>query len=237
MTPEYNVQSICLGYNRVVIGMRSGTILETMISETDAQGNIVGKKHNFDANTKIRKWMKCTDDQIPIAVAIDMVSEKIFSMTEAGKFTAWDLVNFDVMYQKDFHKTAQNIIAFKHSNKILLVFDNDILVLGSNISEGYDELKEYELKLNKISDAKLNNNEKILGVASTSSSTPEVSLYETEDGFAKLTTFYGFKTAIRYIDFSTDNYYLQVEDQIGEVQLFEIESARLIANDAVDFEL
>ena len=60
----------------------------------------------------------------------------------------------------------QNIIAFKHSNKILLVFDNDILVLGSNISEGYDELK-----LNKISDAKLNKNEKILGVASTSSST------------------------------------------------------------------
>lgn len=98
MTPEYNVQSICLGYNRVVIGMRSGTILETMISETDAQGNIVGKKHNFDANTKIRKWMRCTDDQIPISVAIDMVSEKIFSMTEAGKFTAWDLVTFDVMY-------------------------------------------------------------------------------------------------------------------------------------------
>lgn len=74
-------------------------------------------------------------------------------------------------------------------------------------------------------------------MASTSSSTPEVSLYETEDGFAKLTTFYGFKTAIRYIDFSTDNYYLQVEDQLGEVQLFEIESARLIANDAIDFEL
>jgi hypothetical protein len=67
-------------------------------------------------------------------VAIDMVSEKIFSMTEAGKFTAWDLVTFDVMFQKDFHKTAQNIIAFKHSNKILLVFENDILVLGSNIS-------------------------------------------------------------------------------------------------------
>ena len=98
-------------------------------------------------------------------------------------------------------------------------------------------MKEYELKLNKISDAKLNSTERLLGVASTSSSTPEVSLYETEDGFAKLTTFYGFKTSIRYIDFSTDNYYLQCEDQIGEVQLFEIESSRLISNDAVDFDL
>lgn len=114
--------------------MRSGTILETMISETDVNGNIIGNKHNFDGSSKIRKWMMCIDDQTPIAVAIDMVSEKIFSMTEAGKFTAWDLVSFDVIFQKDFHKTAKNIIAFKLSNKVLLVFDNDILVIASNIN-------------------------------------------------------------------------------------------------------
>ena len=152
--------------------------------------------------------MRCCDHESPISIAVDMVSEKIFSMTAAGLFTTWDLVSFDVVYQKDFHKVAQNIIAFKLSNKVLLVFDNDILVLGANISSGYDELKEYELKLNKISDAKLNSTERLLGVASTSSSTPEVSLYETEEGFAKLTTFYGFKSSIKYIDFSTDNFYL-----------------------------
>lgn len=101
-------------------------------------------------------------------------------MTAAGLFTVWDILTFDVIFSKDFHKVATNIIAFKLSNKVLLVFDNDILVLDSNINNGYDELKEYELKLNKISDAKLNSNEKLLGVASTSSSTPEVSLYETE---------------------------------------------------------
>jgi len=33
MNPEYNVQSICLGFNRVVVGMRSGSILEVPISE------------------------------------------------------------------------------------------------------------------------------------------------------------------------------------------------------------
>jgi len=28
MNPEYNVQSICIGLNRIVVGMRSGSILE-----------------------------------------------------------------------------------------------------------------------------------------------------------------------------------------------------------------
>lgn len=130
-----------------------------------------------------------------------------------------------------------NIIAFKLANKVLLVFENDIIVVDANQSNGYDELKEYELKLNKVSDAKLNSNEKLLGVASTSASTPEVSLYEVNEGFAKLTTFYGFKASIKYIDFSTDNYYLQCEDNLGEVQLFEIESSRLINTDAIDFDL
>ena len=90
-------------------------------------------------------------------------------------------------------------------------------MLDANVNNGYDELKEYELKLNKISDVKLNSNERLLGVASTSSLTPEVSLYETEDGFSKLSTYYGFKASIKYIDFSTDNYYLQCEDNLGEV--------------------
>lgn len=194
-------------------------------------------KQNQDPKSKIRKWMKCIDHEKPISCAVDMLSHRVFTMTAAGLFTVFDLLNFDVIFQKDFHKIAQTIIAFKQQNKVLCVFDNDIMVLDANLNNGYDELKEYELKLNKISDAKLNTNEKLLGVASTSSSTPEVSLYECKDGFAKLTTFYGFKASIKYIDFSTDNYYLQCEDNLGEVQLFEIESSRLINSEAIDFEL
>ena len=31
--PEYNVQSVSIGYNRIIIGMRSGSIYEVTISE------------------------------------------------------------------------------------------------------------------------------------------------------------------------------------------------------------
>ena len=108
-------------------------------------------------------------------------------------FSVFDLATFDIMFTKDFHKQSQNIIAFRRSNKVLLVFESDIFVLDANLKNGgYVELKEYELKLNKISDAKLNSIETLLGVASTTGVVPEVSIYETEKGFEKLTTFYGF---------------------------------------------
>jgi len=130
MNPEYNVQSICLGLNRIVVGMRSGTIQELPISED----NSAMIRPNMDKKTKIRKWMKCIDHEVPISVAVDMVSQRIFTMTAAGLFTVWDILTFDVIFSKDFHKIANNIIAFKLSNKVLLVFDNDILVLDSNIN-------------------------------------------------------------------------------------------------------
>lgn len=130
--------------------------------------------------------MKCIDHEMPISVGVDLVSRKVFTITKAGLFTVWDLLTFDVVFQKAFRKTAQNLIAFKLSNKVLILFENDILVLEENITNGYDDLKEYELKLNDIGDAKLNCNETLLGVACSQSQTPEVSLYETEGGFTKL---------------------------------------------------
>ena len=36
MNPEFNVQSICLGYNRVIVGLRSGSIQEMPISDDDS---------------------------------------------------------------------------------------------------------------------------------------------------------------------------------------------------------
>ena len=57
---------------------------------------------NYDKKTKVRKWMRCTDHEVPISVAVDMKTEKVFSITESGLFTAWDLTSFDVVFQKAF---------------------------------------------------------------------------------------------------------------------------------------
>ena len=154
-----------------------------------------------------------------------MISSRIYILTYKGFFSAWDLMTFDVIFSKSFYKFSKSIISFKLSNKVMLVFENEIIVLDSNPQTNtYDELIIYNLKLNTISDAKLNHNERILGVATTSAAAPEVTLYDTDNGFTKIKTLYGFKSSIKYIDFSTDNYYLQCEDNLGEVLLFEIET-------------
>jgi hypothetical protein len=91
--------------------------------------------------------------------------------------------------------------------------------------------------LSKISDAKLNQDEKLLGVASIRGSTPEVILYEVNDGFNGINNFKGFKSSIKYVDFSTDSYYLQCEDNLGEVSLFQISTGNQINLGNVDFDL
>lgn len=93
------------------------------------------------------------------------------------------------------------------------------------------------MNLNTITFATLNHNEKLLGVATTSAARPEITLYSTANGFMKLTQIFGFKSSVRYLDFSTDNYYLQIEDNVGEITLYEIETERPIQTDAIDFEL
>ena len=172
--------------------MRSGSIFEMQVAEQQSSGvskQLMEGLNPSDQKSKVRKWLKCSDHEVPISVDVDLVAQRVFTITGAGLFTVFDVLTFDIICQKEFRKTAQNLISFKMQNKVMLVFEGDIVVLDSNFTGGYDELREYELRLNKISDAKLNQNEKVLGVASLQTGTPEISLYETENGFAKLTTF------------------------------------------------
>ena len=101
----------------------------------------------------------------------------------------------------------------------------------------FQEMTEYSMNLNTITYATMNHNEKLLGVATTTAARPEITLYSTVNGFMKLTQIFGFKSTIRYLDFSTDNFYLQIEDNVGEIILYEIETERPITTDAIDFEI
>ena len=47
----------------------------------------------------------------------------------------------------------------------------------------FDELREYTLALNTITYATMNQNERLLGVATVSGAAPEVTLYSADFGF------------------------------------------------------
>ena len=66
----------------------------------------------------------------------------------------------------------------------MIVFEHDIMVLDTDpLSNSFDELREFTMALNTITYATLNQNEKLLGVATISAAAPEVTLYACEGNF------------------------------------------------------
>jgi TusA-related sulfurtransferase len=74
MLPEYNVQSVCLSNDRVIIGMRSGSIYEVKVAEGKAK------------TEQVKHWIKATDHEVLKSVVTDMVSSRVFSITQYGLF-------------------------------------------------------------------------------------------------------------------------------------------------------
>ena len=110
----------------------------------------------------------------------------------------------------------------------MLVFEHELVVLDCDPKKStYADMPEYYLILNLITYATLASTEQILGVATVSAAQPEVTIYAVDAGFVKIKQIVGFKSSIRYLDFSTDNNFMQVEDSVGETQLYELEQDRV----------
>ena len=102
--PEFNIQSVFLGYNRIVVGMRSGSIQEVAISDDSKMYKA------SDANSmNVKSWLRATDHEVPKSVGIDMVSSRIFTITQQGLFTVWELNTLDIIYQKHYHKITKKL--------------------------------------------------------------------------------------------------------------------------------
>ena len=148
--PEFNVQSVSLGYNRIIVGMRTGSIQEVTISEDSYTGS---SQHDL----QIKNWIRANDNEKPKSVGIDTISSRIFMLTAGGLFTVYELKTFDVIYQKNFNKGSLRLHSLRLSNKVMLVFEHEIMVLDTDpVSNTFDEIGEYSLSLNTITYATIN---------------------------------------------------------------------------------
>lgn len=143
-----------------------------------------GKAGSSQHNLKIRRWIRTNDNEKPRSVGIDTISSRIFMITNHGLFTVYELKGFDIVFQKSFNRVALRLNSFRLSNRVMLVFEHDIMVLDADPrSNQFDELQEYSLALNTITYATINQNESLLGVATVSAAAPEVTLYAATGGF------------------------------------------------------
>ena len=121
------------------------------------------------------------------------------------------------------------MIVCKHTNKIFIVFEYEIIMLINN-GKDYPYNNSFQLKYNMlISDAKLSFDEKMLAVAlhANKEQNAKIEIYsmESEENVFKLICgIDNLNKNVEYIDFSTDNYFLLYKDEADDVAIIDIQT-------------
>lgn len=124
--PKNHIQSVCIGSKYILAGTRSGDIYELVRpSESDLKSTIL---NHIIALTKINTEMvklriNCTDHELPRVVAFSGNAEKLYSITQKGLFSVWNLSKIKRVYTKHFYRDTLTMIVCKHSPKIFIAFE------------------------------------------------------------------------------------------------------------------
>ncbi len=160
---NFNVQSICVFNNKILVGTRNGNIMDFDINYlSDDNKNDSSKKNqikednshnisnidisksqndiknknlfNFYVNKNI--LFNFFDDQPPIDIAIDTFSKRIFCISHKGFFYVYMKKNMKLIYTYDFKIKTKKIYHFKYQNRLLIVFENSLCVLDTITNKG-----------------------------------------------------------------------------------------------------
>eukprot|EP01016_Furgasonia_blochmanni_P022356 TRINITY_DN24386_c0_g1_i1.p1 TRINITY_DN24386_c0_g1~~TRINITY_DN24386_c0_g1_i1.p1 ORF type:complete len:291 (+),score=52.47 TRINITY_DN24386_c0_g1_i1:64-936(+) len=163
--------------------------------------------------------------------------------TAKGLFSVWDTETLQKLYSKSFFRDTLGMTVCKNSNKIIIGFDTDILVLSSLQQTGYIVINSFQLKYkSSISDFKISYNEKLIAVALAPSpdSNARIELYEIEDEtktFKLLCLVDNLTSSVEFLDFSTDNFYLLYKDYFAEITIIDLSTMNRINTLFVEFDI
>ena len=140
--------------------MKSGDIYELVIPD----------ESELKQTTKINQDMvklriNAMDDETVKAIGFSANSDLLYSITERGQFSLWDLKTLARISYKHFNRPTLTMVVCKSSPKIIIAFEKEIVTL-INRQPDFPAHEKYNLKYNnKISDMKISYHEKILAVA------------------------------------------------------------------------
>ena len=223
---NYNIQSIALGINKIGIGTKSGDIYEYQL--TDDIQIITNDEHK-----KPLCKIKFQDNEPPISIAMDITSNKLFTITEKGLLNIININNLQLLYSNDFKIRSNHIYHFKYKKQLLISFFNSIIVLDTS-TDTYRQLSRYDLSFernNEINEIKISPDEKILAVGSLQDiSNPILKIYDIINGFHAKKEVTDLNSRIKYLDFSRESSFLLIENYLGEVLVIDIENGRKLTN-------
>ncbi len=157
LNPINQFQSVCLGSKYILAGTKTGDIYELEIPD----------EQHKSAKTMaelIHSRMNAHDNELTKAICFSADSKRIITITERGQFSIWDIASLERIKVRYFRRKTINMIVCKLSQRILIAFENEIVVLTN--SEELHFNKSYNLKYkSNITDMKLSQHEKILAVS------------------------------------------------------------------------
>ena len=223
---NYNIQSIALGINKIGIGTKSGDIYEFQITD-DIQ--IIKNEEKKKMLCKIN----FQDNEPPISVAMDINSNKLFTITEKGLLNVININNLKLLYSDNFKIRANHIYHFKYKKQLLIAFFNSIIVLDTS-NDLYKQLSRYDLnfeRTDEINEIKISPDEKILSVAALQdNSNPVLKIFDIINGFHSKKEVTDLNSRIKYLDFSRESSYILIENYLGEVLVIDIENGKKLTN-------
>lgn len=150
--PKNHIQSLCIGKNFILTGTKSGDIYELELPNHLTKSNAVNLR------------LSCCDHDITKSICFSVHSDKIYTLTQRGMLSVWELRNMARINCKTFNRESLNLIVCKYKPRIFIAFERDIIALKDE--EDFPVENSFSIHYQaSIADMKISNNERIMAVA------------------------------------------------------------------------
>lgn len=216
---EKCVQSVAVNAGLLVIGTQTGS--SYVVNVVDGKGNIKPKQSGVEV---FEPFLKAIDNERLRSIAYDPLNDRLYCLAESGLFVAMDVETQQFLHSDSYPSRGLAVDILKTTGdemlgRLMLAFENEVIFL----TDKYEQLPGMTLKKTNITAAKVSDNNLYLAVGSVGNGDVEVAVYKIADGLDEMHSRREYTAMIISLDFTTDDNYLFVLDELGNTFIYEVE--------------
>ena len=208
-----DIQSVAINGGILMIGTKTGSVY--ILNVVDSKGNIKPKQSGTE---EFKPLLEGIDNERPGSVAYDPLNDRLCCLTESGLFVVISVSTQNFLYSKNYSSRGITVDILRSTGNIMLVFENEVIFLTGK----YELINEMSLKKMNITAARLANNNLLLAVASVKNGDVQVAMYKVSDCLNEIHVINGYNVAIANIDFTIDDNYISIADELGDIFTYEV---------------
>lgn len=224
----HSIKSLCLGNDKIAYSTTSGEVFLLQFNTNILDLNKISKY-----NTNLQLKLSNFDSDPPICITMDNNSNNSYVLSTSGVLMTHNNKTFN-SENNFFDKNALYIYHMLKRNRVIIAFDDNVevfdLLRHKQNKLSFNRLEQFETLTGKIIDISISCNDNMLAVSSITNNNPVVHLYEIVDSrFIPVNVFKNFNSEIKRIDFSDDENYLFLEDDLDNKSYIKLLNKQEIA--------